>query len=391
MTTLAPTTEKTRLPLTLDSNAASKAAVTAAKVFVAAAGAPEAGNSVEDWLAHLAAQGAGVHYFSDTLPDADTLPVNSIAYLANAARPGFRRVAEGGYQFVVGHADNDTGDEFGVYISHADSLPGHPVFGSVISNWREYVNYAGFLDHTTSQTQVHVSKAAWEAIVGRDTHLGDTFYVTIAIEGGASQRAQFTHAPSIHEMLDYVADNGIEYIVFRNTNGTILDAAIDGTKFTVAFERDDATAFWVPPDDERYWVVLPEPYATQSYTDYRVSHLEDEIDNATASNVWTNTGNIAGGGVTTELDLEKATMVNVWHKDNNVWRSYSVSARLIRGQNGFTDLTAFPAHVRQGIGGSSEVRLGYDQNLRELWIGPATSGGSISIAAGSLKVEVLGV
>ncbi|MCY4092666.1 MAG: hypothetical protein OXF62_17750 [Caldilineaceae bacterium] len=53
MTTLIATSDRTRVPLTLDSNAENKAALEAAKVSVAAANPPDSGNSAEDWVAYL--------------------------------------------------------------------------------------------------------------------------------------------------------------------------------------------------------------------------------------------------------------------------------------------------------------------------------------------------
>ncbi|MCY3569307.1 MAG: hypothetical protein OXH38_11810 [Chloroflexi bacterium] len=53
MPTISATTEKTRTPLTLDSNAGSKALAEAVKILVGHDRPPASGNTVEDWIAHL--------------------------------------------------------------------------------------------------------------------------------------------------------------------------------------------------------------------------------------------------------------------------------------------------------------------------------------------------
>ncbi|MCY3933442.1 MAG: hypothetical protein OXH70_17170 [Acidobacteria bacterium] len=57
MTTLGPISDKTRVPLPLDSNASGKALAEAASIRVDEENPPDSGNSVEDWIAHLAAHG----------------------------------------------------------------------------------------------------------------------------------------------------------------------------------------------------------------------------------------------------------------------------------------------------------------------------------------------
>ena len=389
MTTLIPTPQRTRLPLTLDSNAADKSIAEAAKVSVAAAGAPESGNSVEDWIAHFAAGGSGgVIYYADALPPASDFQPNQLVYLAGGETPGFYRAVSGGFVFNAGFSSAAGWNEWGVYLSHQQGTSDFNTFGSAQANLDENVNYCAFAQTQSTtprmDTSVDVRVAAWEAVKGSAISADDTFYMTITRENGDSRRAQFAHHGT-DQPGSYTAANGHVYRPFSDPAGRTLNGIPRGEKFSLSFEKDDGTPFWL---SDHHWMLVNQHYALQSLVNDADAALDAKIAAITNRVRWVNAGNIAGAGVDTEVDISTAHTMNIWHLHGGVLRSYSVSPEAVREGGDFEGV--FPATMLIDIGNSTTLRLGWETPTDHLWIGPSSASGTLSLAAGEIEIEVLG-